>query len=266
MLGKRTPHPCLIAPALAAGTALAALIGLALSGCAAEASSVNPTSANPALIPAADVHNKPIVIVDESGKKLGEGTVTLFAPATMRLDEAGQVRLEIDGSGIVSQAVSPTLGASQGPTPSAKQSLEIHQIMGATLQGADTFHFVVNAVPDNGLRNVDPKSTTWWEWNLKATGPAAVGDNSLELFVYYPRATDSGVQLPEEIATFPITITVTAPPTPQPSVFDQINSSIGPVAQVAGAFTAIAGAIAAIYGAYRFLARRRRPARKGRHQ
>lgn len=260
MILKRTPNPCLITPVCAA------LIALALSACAAEASSLNPTQSGYAPAPAADIKDKPIIIIDESGKKLGEGSVSLYAPATMGLDEAAKIRLEIDGSGIVAEAVSPTLEASQGPTPSAKQVLEIHQIMGATLQGADTFHFAVNTVPANGLRNVDPKATTWWEWNLKASGPGAVGQNSLELFVYYPRATDGGVQLPQEIATFPITITVTAPPTPEPSVFDQINHSIGPVAQVAGAFTAIAGAIAAIYGAYRFLTRRRRTPRKGHHQ
>lgn len=241
---------------------LAALFSLLLAACAGQAAA--PAEYAPAV--ASSINDKPIVVIDESGNPLGKGTVSLYAPTSMRLDQAAKIRLEIVGTGIIANVVPPTLVETQGPTPSAKQELEIHEIMGATLQGADTFHFTINTVPDNGLRNIDVKSTTWWEWNLRPVGAGSVGDNSLELFVYYPRSTDSGVALNQEIATFPITLTVSAPPTPEPNIFDRIDASIGPVARVAGAITAIAGAIAAIYGAYRFFTRRRKPSRSRRHQ
>jgi hypothetical protein len=252
---------------MASMVTLAAL--LAACGGATPAST---TEAGPAL---AMLVEKDVVIYDLSGKALGEGTVNLFAPSSMKLSDIARIQLEI--SGIITQegAEAPTksvAGAETPPsgpetaaptlTPAASAKLSIHEIMGATLGGVDAAHFTITAIPTNGMRNVNPKLPTRWEWTLRPAGPQAAGTNYLEVLVYYPHKSEDGTEFNEEIATFQVTLEVEGPPTPTPTPtpgpIEQLNKQLSPVAGIAGAITAIAGAIGVLYGAYRFITGRRR--------
>lgn len=267
MTEKRSAEPLIFV--VAGLVVLLVGVGLLTNRRDTNSSAIPPTqpasATQPSVLSPESIVGKPVVIYDKSGKVLGDGTVNLYAPSSMSISDTAKIRLEIVAVGSVAQGF--TVGT-QGPTaaPSGSQTLSIHQIMGATLQGVDISRFVVNVVPSTGERNVDLKTTTWWEWNIRPVNSGVVGRNSLELFVYYPHEDATGKPFNEEVATFPVNIEVTDPNRVEPNVLQQINAMLGPIASIAGSITAIAGAIGVLYGAYRFVTKRRRSSKSHTHR
>ena len=169
-----------------------------------------------------------INIMNRSGEIVGDGEVRLYAPDTLALDDASEIRLEIFAEMDENSAtlfpppsVTPVLGTPQ-PTPTLlpmveAQFIEIHQFMGAGLRGLHARRFNIDPVPPTGIREMQRGGITWWKWTISPATQAAVGLNTLEVFIYLPAQLDDGTPYEIETNIIPFTIEVLAPATETPT-------------------------------------------------
>ncbi len=177
------------------------------------------------------VVSRPLQVIYEAGKPLGNGVVRLFAPATLRVGITGEIRVEIQ----VNEPI-PALGLSLNPPPSATPILDIprptrtplplvdsqfvvvREFMGAGLRGGVMDLFEVNTVPPSGIRRMYQKTVNWWKWNIRPKNNSAVGVQELEVYIYLPQQLDNGVEFNDETNTIPFTINVLPLPTVAPAL------------------------------------------------
>ena len=109
-----------------------------------------------------------INIMNRSGETIGEGEVRLYAPDTLALDDASEIRLEIfadvdedSGTLFPPPSVTPVLST---PQPTATllpmveaQFIEIHQFMGAGLRGLHARRFNIDSV----AADRHPRDAAW---------------------------------------------------------------------------------------------------------
>ncbi len=169
-------------------------------------------------------------VVSEAGENLGNGTVRLYSPTRMRLNESAEILVELDlslepGVTLTNLAPPATFTPTPRPSPTAAsvgtprptrtlpplQSegyVPVYEFMGAEMLGVDRHNFRIDAVPADGLLHILPDTVNRWRWSIRPLGEQALGINRLEIQIYLPLRRSDGTAFRQETNLLPLEIEV----------------------------------------------------------
>lgn len=168
-------------------------------------------------------------VVSEAGEPLGNGTVRLYSPLQMRLNESAAIIVELDlslepGVSLTALPIPATFTPTPRPTPlptgatprptrtlppiQGEGYVPVHEFMGAELLGVDRHNFRIDAVPADGQLNIQPDTINRWRWSIRPLGEQALGVNRLEVQIYLPLRRSDGTAFRQETNLLPFEIEV----------------------------------------------------------
>lgn len=168
-------------------------------------------------------------VVSEAGEQLGNGTVRLYSPLQMRLNESAEIIVELDlslepGVTLTALPIPATFTPTPRPTPlptgatprptrtppplQGEGYVPVHEFMGAELLGVDRHNFRMEAVPADGLLNIQTDTINRWRWSIRPLGEQALGVNRLEVQIYLPLKRSDGASFRQETNLLPFEIEV----------------------------------------------------------
>lgn len=168
-------------------------------------------------------------VVSEAGEQLGNGTVRLYSPLQMRLNESAAIIVELDlslepGVTLTALPIPATFTPTPRPTPlptgatprptrtlppiQGEGYVPVHEFMGAELLGVDRHNFRIDAVPADGLLNIQTDTINRWRWSIRPLGEQALGVNRLEVQIYLPLRRSDGTPFRQETNLLPFEIEV----------------------------------------------------------
>lgn len=210
-------------------------------------------------------------VVSEAGEHLGSGTVELFSPSEMKVNESAEIVVELTldlAPGVMLTALpqpptftpAPTLGDTGRPTrtPLPLQGtgfVPVYQFMGAELLGVDKHNFRIEAVPADGQLIIQADRPNRWRWSIRPLGPEALGINRLEVQIYLPLKRSDGTAFRQETNLLPLEINVVADGRGTSDPASESDSAWLLMVAGVGGLMAVSGLS---YGSYWLIQRRRK--------